>query len=139
MIGDLPENKKIVLFDGVCNLCNQTVNCIIAHDKKDIFRFVALDSVMGKAILNHLRIDVANTESVILYDPGKAYYLKSDSVIEIARNLSGLPAMLTVFQIFPRRLRDELYDFISRNRYRWFGKKNDCLLPSENTLRKFIK
>ena len=85
-----PENKKIVLFDGVCNLCSSAVQYIINHDKKDIFRFVALQSELGISICKHLGISFSKMDSIILYNPGTAYFYKSSAVIEIDKNFEFL-------------------------------------------------
>jgi predicted DCC family thiol-disulfide oxidoreductase YuxK len=84
---NLPPNKKIILFDGVCNLCNSAVQFIIKHDKKDVFRFVALQSELGKEILAYIGIDTKNIDSIVLYEPGVAYYYKSDAALQIANSL----------------------------------------------------
>uniref|UniRef100_UPI0037C14C6F thiol-disulfide oxidoreductase DCC family protein n=1 Tax=Flavobacterium sp. TaxID=239 RepID=UPI0037C14C6F len=79
---NLPANKKIILFDGVCNLCEQSIQYVIKHDKNDVFRFVALQSELGEKILNYLKIDSSKTDSIILYEPGQAYFYKSDAALE---------------------------------------------------------
>ena len=87
---NLPKNKKIILFDGVCNLCDSAVQFVIKHDKKDVFRFVALQSELGKQILKLININPANIDSIILYEPGIAYYYKSEAAIQILKNLALL-------------------------------------------------
>src|SRR5437899_2224319 len=106
MILDLPKDKKIILFDGVCNLCNSAVIYIIKHDKKDQFRFVSLQSDLGKQILKYIGVDPAKTDSIILYEPGKAYYIKSGAVLEISRYLSGFFNITLLFGFIPTFLRD---------------------------------
>jgi predicted DCC family thiol-disulfide oxidoreductase YuxK len=120
---NLPKNKKIILFDGVCNLCNASVKFVIKHDKKDIFRFVSLQSELGKEIINYIGIANQNIDSVILYEPGIAYYYKSDAALQIAKNLGGIFHFGTVFKFLPTSFRNILYDFIAKNRYNWFGKQ----------------
>src|SRR6478609_1911881 len=95
------EHKKIILFDGVCNLCNAAVQFIIKHDKKDVFRFVALQSILGQEILDYIGIDGKNIDSIVLYEPAVAYYYKSDAALQIARNLDGIFLVCTVFKILP--------------------------------------
>ena len=85
---NLPPNKKIILFDGVCNLCNTAVQFIIEHDKKDVFRFVALQSDLGQEIIKHIGIDTKVIDSIVLYQPGIAYYYKSAAALEIAKDLN---------------------------------------------------
>ena len=87
---NIPKDKKIILFDGVCNLCDSAVQLIIKHDTKDIFRFVALQSDLGQKIIKHLGIDTQKTDSIILYQPGLAYYYKSEAILEIAKDLNGV-------------------------------------------------
>jgi predicted DCC family thiol-disulfide oxidoreductase YuxK len=135
---NLPKNKKIILFDGVCNLCNTTVQFVITHDKKDLFRFVALQSDLGQNIIKYIGIDTQDTDSVILYEPGIAYYIKSEAALEIAKHLSGGIALLSVFKILPTTLSNSLYDYIAKNRYKWFGKKEHCMIPTAALKSKFL-
>lgn len=136
---NLPKNKKIILFDGVCNLCDSAVQFVIKHDKKDIFRFVSLQSELGQNILKHIGINPTNIDSVVLYEPGIAYYFKSAAAIEIAKNLGGFFHFGTIFRIIPAGIRNQLYDYIARNRYKWFGKKDNCLLPTTELNSKFLE
>lgn len=135
---NLPIDKKIILFDGVCNLCNSAVQFVIQHDKNDVFRFVALQSELGQQILNHIGIDSKNIDSIILYEPTIAYYYKSSAAIEIARNLGGFWHFGTVFRIIPTGIRNLLYDYIAKNRYKWYGKKERCMIPTPELKRKFL-
>lgn len=135
---NFPENKKVILFDGVCNLCNSSVLYVIKRDKKDVFRFVSLQSEMGMTILKHIGVDRTKTDSIILYIPKVAYYYKSQAVIEIAKEMGGFYYLFTIFSIFPTSLRDAVYDFIAKNRYAWFGKKDSCMLPSPELNNKFL-
>ena len=96
-ISDLPKDKKIVLFDGVCNLCDASVQYIIKRDKKDIFRFVALQSELGQKITNHIGIANKSIDSIILYEPGNAYYYKAEAVIRIVKNLGVFFNFFTQF------------------------------------------
>ena len=132
------ENKKIILFDGVCNLCNSSVQFVIQHDKKDIFRFVALQSDLGKEIINHIGIDIKNTDSIILYEPGKAYYYKSTAALKIAKSLGGVWSIASFFIIVPTFIRDFVYDYIAKNRYKWYGKKDSCMIPTPALQSKFL-
>jgi predicted DCC family thiol-disulfide oxidoreductase YuxK len=135
---NLPENKKIVLFDGVCNLCDNAVQYVIKHDKKDVFRFVALQSDLGKEILNYLKVDTSKMDSIILYEPGIAYFYKSDAALEIVKDLSGFLKWSIVFKIIPSSLRNPIYDYVARNRYKWYGKKDACMIPTEEMKAKFL-
>ena len=135
---ELPQNKKIILFDGICNLCNTAVQFVIEHDKKDLFRFVALQSNLGQEIAKHIGIDVAKTDSVVLYEPGIAYYIKFEAVLEIVKHLSGGIALLTIFKILPTALQNNLYDYMARNRYKWYGKRESCMIPTPELKTKFL-
>ena len=136
---NLPKNKKIILFDGVCNLCDSSVQFVIKHDKKDVFRFVSLQSELGQNILKHIGINPSNIDSVVLYEPGIAYYFKSAAAIEIAKNLGGVFHFGTIFKIIPTGIRNQLYNYIAKNRYKWFGKKDNCLVPSIEIKSKFLE
>lgn len=135
---NFPKNKKIILFDGVCNLCDSAVQFIIKHDKKDVFRFVALQSDLGQKIIKHLRIDAKNIDSIILYHPGIAYYYKAEAVLEIAKSLGGIYYFGTLFSIFPISLNNYIYDYIAKNRYKWYGKKHSCMIPTKELQAKFL-
>jgi predicted DCC family thiol-disulfide oxidoreductase YuxK len=135
---NLPPNKKIILFDGVCNLCDSAVQFVIQHDKKDNFRFVALQSNLGQEILNYIGIDTKNIDSIILYEPGVAYYYKSRAALEIAKDLGGFFHLGTLFKIIPTGISDQLYDYIAKNRYKWYGKKESCMMPTAAIQAKFL-
>lgn len=135
---DFPEDKKIILFDGVCNLCNQTVLRIIKLDKKDIFRFTSLQSETGKEIINYLKIDTSKVDSIILFEPKKAYYIKSTAALKIFGNFGGIWELSKFLLFFPSFIRDFVYDIIAKNRYKWFGKKNQCMIPTPELLSKFL-
>ncbi len=135
---DLPTGKKIILFDGVCNLCDSFVQYVIRRDKKDVFRFLPLQSELGKKILAHMGVDPDKMDSIVLYDPGVAYYHKSTAALEIGRHLGGLPALAIGFKILPKSLRDSVYDFVARNRYKWYGQKDECMIPTPEVRGKFL-
>ncbi|NMH29022.1 thiol-disulfide oxidoreductase DCC family protein [Flavobacterium sp. SE-s28] len=135
---NLPQGKKIILFDGVCNLCNSFVQYVIERDKKDTFRFASLQSEIGEEILNHIGIDRSKTDSIILYEPGIAYYYKSSAALEIAKSLSGFVSWSFGFKILPTAFRDWVYDYVAKNRYKWFGKQESCWLPTPELKGKFI-
>ncbi|AZQ44402.1 thiol-disulfide oxidoreductase DCC family protein [Nonlabens ponticola] len=129
--------KQIVLFDGVCNLCNKAVTFIIERDKKNVFNFGALQNEKGKALLNKYDIDPEETDSIILIKNDKAY-IKSTAALHIAKNLSGGWPLLYTFIILPKFIRDSIYDWVARNRYGWFGKKDNCMIPNADLRSKFI-
>lgn len=136
-IENLPKDKKIVLYDGVCNYCNDKINFIIKNDKQDIFRFVALQSETGEKIIKHLGID-ASIDSIILYEPGYAYFIKSEAVFRIIKHLSSAVKLLLIFNFIPTSIKNFFYDIIARNRYNWYGKKESCMMPTEEIKAKFL-
>ena len=135
---EFPKGKKIILFDGVCNLCEASVQFVIKYDKKDVFRFVALQSDLGKEIIKYIGLENKNIDSVILYEPGIAYNYKSAAALEIAKNLGGFFHLGTVFKLIPNGLRNLIYDYVAKNRYQWFGKKESCLVPTIELKSKFL-
>jgi len=130
-------NNKIILFDGLCNLCSSAVTFIIKRDKKNVFRFASLQSARGKELLDTFDIDPVKTDSLILISKEKAY-LRSSAALRIARGLNGGYPLLSGFLILPEFLRDGIYDFIARNRYNWFGKKESCMIPTPEVKSKFL-
>lgn len=138
-ISDLPKDKKIILFDGICNLCNSSVQYVIKQDSKDVFRFVALQSELGQKILKHIGIFDKSIDSIVVYQPGIAYYYKSAALIEITKSLQGIFHYGLLFKILPISLRDIVYDYIAKNRYRWYGKKESCMIPTPELKTKFLQ
>lgn len=135
---ELPKHKKIILFDGVCNLCESSVLFVIKYDKKDEFRFVALQSDLGKKILQHIGMDSKHIDSIVLYEPGIAYYYKSQAALEVAKSLSGIFHFGTLFRIIPNGIRNWVYDYVAKNRYVWYGKKELCMIPTPEIQSKFL-
>lgn len=133
-----PENKKIILFDGVCNLCTTSVQTIIKHDKKDVFRFVALQSDLGKAIQKHIGIDPQKTDSIIFYSPGNSYSYQSAAVLDIAQELGGFFILAGIFKIIPSPILNKIYDFIAKNRYKWYGSQEHCWMATAELKEKFL-
>jgi predicted DCC family thiol-disulfide oxidoreductase YuxK len=131
------ENKKIILFDGVCNLCNGSVVFIIKRDKKDVFRFAAIQSEEGQKLIEKYQIDTSKVDSILLLD-GENYSAKSTAALKIARHLKGGYPLLYGFMILPAFFRNWVYDIIARNRYKWFGKKESCMIPTPELKEKFI-
>jgi predicted DCC family thiol-disulfide oxidoreductase YuxK len=135
---DLPAGKKIILFDGVCNLCNSFVQYVIKHDKKDVFRFAALQSDLGQEILKHIGIDGKHIDSIVLYEPGVAYFYKSSAAIEISKQLGDVFTLSSLFRIIPKSLRDTIYEYVAKNRYKWYGKQDNCMIPTPELKAKFL-
>ena len=134
----MEDGKKIILFDGVCNLCNGSVQFVIKRDKKDQFRYAALQSEVGQQLVQERQIDTSQVDSIILIEAGVAYYTKSDAALEIAQDLGGLWRLTAVFSWIPSSIRNAVYDFIARHRYKWFGKKESCMIPTPELQAKFL-
>ena len=137
-LSQLPKDKMILLFDGVCNLCDSLVQYIIKHDKNDVFRFDSLQSENGRQILEHLGLDPERKDSMVLVVPGKGFYDRSDAALEIGKHI-GWRFLSTVLTAIPRFIRNPVYNFIARNRYKWYGKKDECMLPTPEIRSKFLK
>ncbi|MFL9484764.1 thiol-disulfide oxidoreductase DCC family protein [Chitinophagaceae bacterium LWZ2-11] len=129
-------SHPIILFDGVCNLCNSSVQFVIKHDKKEVFQFSSLQSDFGQQILEQNGLSGINLFSLILLDKGNIY-TQSTAVLRIAKKLGGFWSLLYVFIIVPKFLRNGIYNWIARNRYKWFGKQEACWVPTEELKRRF--
>lgn len=134
----MKEPKKIILFDGVCNVCNGFVQFIVKRDKEDLFRFASLQSEIAQKLLSERKIDTRKINSVVLIEPEVAYYLKSDAALEIGKELKGYRTLSKIFELIPKTLRNIVYDLIARNRYSWFGKKDECMIPTPEIKSKFL-
>ena len=135
----MENDKKIILFDGVCNLCNGAVQFIIKRDKNEIFQFAPLQGAIGKKLTSERNIDVGKIDSIILIEPGKAFYIKSDAVLKIGMELQNYGTISYVLNLIPSTLRNIVYDFIARNRYKWYGKKEVCMVPAPALKNKFLE
>ena len=135
---DLPKHKKLILFDGVCNLCNTSIQYVIKHDKKDIFRFAPLQSAIGKQIIQKFNIDIEKTDSILLYSENTGLKSKSSAALHIAKNLGFPNNLLSLFFIVPTFIRNIVYDYIAKNRYKWYGKKEFCMIPTKELKAKFL-
>ncbi|QTE23384.1 thiol-disulfide oxidoreductase DCC family protein [Polaribacter cellanae] len=135
---DIPKNKKVILFDGVCNLCNNSVIKAIKHDKKDTFLFASLQSDSGKKITNYLGIDTTKIDSIILYEPNVSYDVKSTAALKVINDFGGIWNLTKLLWIFPEGFRNFVYDYIAKNRYKWFGKKESCMMPTPELKAKFL-
>lgn len=132
------ENQNgIILFDGVCNFCNTSVNKIIRFDKKKYFRFAPIQSEPGKFLMNKFGLDPVKFDSVILVDDDKAYVFSS-ATLYIARKLGGIYSLAFVFILIPKFIRNTIYKWIARNRYKWWGKKETCMIPTADVRSRFI-
>jgi len=134
----LQENKKIILFDGECNLCDRAVQILLKNNPNDTFRFASLQSDIGKKIQREYNIDTEKMDSVILIDNYTHYKTKTSAVFSMTDSMGGLWPLFRIFWIVPKPLRDWIYMFITRNRYRWFGKRNICMIMTDDIKHKFL-
>jgi len=131
------EDKPIILFDGVCNFCNAGINFIIKQDKKNIFRFAALQSNAGQQLAGQYHLPKKNFDSFILIDKSKVYS-RSAAGFKIYGKLPWYWKWTQIFWIVPRFITDAVYDFVARNRYKWFGKKEQCMIPAPDVRNRFL-
>jgi predicted DCC family thiol-disulfide oxidoreductase YuxK len=135
---DPVEQKPVILFDGLCNLCNGSVRFIINRDAKAYFRFASLQSPFGQYTLHKFGLPVNQLYSIILIKDG-ILLQKSNAALEVAKNLDGLWPAFFAFKVIPRFVRDWIYDIISANRYNWFGKKDACMIPTVELKSRFLE
>ena len=131
--------SAVLLFDGVCNLCSSTVQFVIAHDKHDYFKFASQQSDAGKKLMeeHHIAIPEGDPLSLVLIEDGKAYE-RSTGALRIARHLSFPFKLGWVFILTPRFIRDFVYNVIAKHRYKWFGKKEVCMVPTPELKARFL-
>ncbi len=129
--------QPIVFFDGVCNLCNNSVDFIIRRDKKATFLFATLQSESASKLLSSYHFDTGDLTTLVLLKEGKLY-TQSRAALEICRRLNGLWPILYVFRLVPAFLRDAIYNWVSRNRYGWFGRRDSCRLPQPHEKMRFL-
>lgn len=135
----VPKDKLLILFDGVCNLCNNSVQYVIKHDKKNKFLFAPLQSEVGESIIEEFSIDTKRTDSILLYNPQvKSIKIKSSAAIGIAKHLGFPLNLMVIFYILPNFIRNWVYDYIAKNRYKWYGKKEECMIPTPDLKSKFL-
>ena len=135
---DIPKHKDLILFDGVCNLCSSSVQYVIERDKENKFVFASLQSDLGQHILKTHHINPEKTDSIILYRHGKGVRVKSTAALLIAKQLGVPTNLLSIFLIIPSFIRNVVYDFIAKNRYKWYGKQESCWLPTAELKAKFL-
>lgn len=131
------NSKAILLFDGVCNLCNGFVQFVILRDKAGYFQFASLQSEEGQALLEQHGLDKTALSTVVLIERGKAY-THSAVALRVAPHLDGFWGWARIFWLIPVGIRDWIYNWIAKNRYRWFGKKEQCMLPRPEWKERFI-
>lgn len=132
------ENKSIIFFDGVCNLCNNSVLFIIKRDKDKRFLYASLQSDAARDILLQFKIKNYDLDSIILLENGKLYQ-KSTAILKVAKQLNRLWRLNYVFILIPKFIRDFIYDIIAQNRYKWFGKREVCLVPTGDMKLRFLE
>jgi predicted DCC family thiol-disulfide oxidoreductase YuxK len=133
----MDTSGPILFFDGVCNLCNGAVQTVIRHDRRGQLRFASLQSELAAELLPPLGIDPDALNSLVLYHHGRVY-TKSDGALRTARLMGGSFAYLDYLRVFPTLLRDAVYGFVARNRYRWFGREASCILPKPEWRDRFV-
>jgi len=131
------SSGSVILFDGYCNLCSASVVFILKRERGDKLRFASLHSEYAQGLLDKLGIKEEAPDSIILVE-GDRYYYRSAAALRIARKLRRLWPLVYAWVIVPRFIRDPIYDWIAKNRYRWFGKRNTCFVPSQDLSYKFL-
>jgi predicted DCC family thiol-disulfide oxidoreductase YuxK len=131
-------NKPIVLFDGVCNLCSAVVVFTIERDPKRKFMVAPLQSDTGQALLKKFNLSAERFDSFVLIEDDRCYS-RSTATLRVVRRLTGLWPVLYALIIIPRPIRDWIYDFVAKNRYRWFGKKDQCMVPTADVKSRFLE
>jgi len=129
--------QNVILFDGVCNLCNGAVNFIIDRDTDNLFKFASLQSTYGQQYLANNDLPADEFDSIV-FQQGNKVFTRSTAALKIARKMSGLWPLCYGFIIVPRFLRDAIYNFIANNRYKFFGKRDQCRVPTPDLKEKFL-
>ena len=133
----LNEFPQVLLFDGLCNLCNSSVQLVLKANKSKSVQFAAIQSTVGVQILEYFNIDPSKTDSLIFIDKQKAY-VKMTAVLHLSKYLKFPYSWLQVLFVIPEIIRNAVYDYIAKNRYLWFGKKDTCMIPSSETAKRFL-
>ena len=128
--------EPVIFFDGVCNLCNASVQFAIEHDSNNTFKFTALQGDYAKRVLPQFNLDTSKINSILLVENGKLY-TKSSAALRVAKKLNGLLPLLFAFIIVPKFIRDWIYDIIAKNRYKWWGKQDSCWVPTPELRSRF--
>jgi predicted DCC family thiol-disulfide oxidoreductase YuxK len=135
---DVPRDRPVVLFDGVCNLCSASVQFLIEHDPEGVLRFAPLQSESAQALLEAVGLTDYDFDTIVLVE-GEQYYTKSDAALRIARRLERPWSLLWVGRYVPRVLRDAAYDVVASSRYSVFGKKDQCMVPTPEVRDRFLE
>ena len=129
--------QQIILFDGVCNLCNRSVQYVVKHDPEAIFKFAWLQSDTGKKLMADYQLTSNEMNSFVLIQDGKVY-TRSTAALKVAKQLKGFIRVLYIFMIVPAFIRDAVYKLIANNRYHWFGKHDQCMAPTPELKKRFL-
>lgn len=129
--------NPIVLFDGVCNFCSSVVAFTISRDPSGIFRFSSLQSDAGQMLLSKFGLSTDDFDTFVLIE-GPRFFLRSTAVLRLCKKLNGLWPLLYLLMIIPRPIRDFVYNIVAENRYKWFGKKQECFVPSADIKGRFL-
>ena len=132
------ENRSIILFDGVCNLCNSAIQFVIKRDKRNNFLFASLQSPPGQELLQSYHMPLNNSGSFVLIENGNIYK-GSTGALRVTKKLDGVWPLLYILIIVPKFIRDKVYYWIAKNRYKWFGKKNECMVPTPALKARFLE
>jgi len=132
------NNHPIIIFDGVCNVCNASVNFIIQRDPEALFHFTSMQSEQAKVLMQEYGLEDVGFDSFILIKKGESF-IRSEAVLEVCKDLKGFWFLFSVFKIVPVVVRDCFYKLFARNRYRIFGKKESCMMPTEEIQSRFLK
>ncbi|MGM7681925.1 thiol-disulfide oxidoreductase DCC family protein [Cytobacillus sp. Hm23] len=130
------NTTPIIVFDGVCNLCNGAVQFLLKRDKRDALRFTAMQSEVAKELLVTYQVPT-NVDSFVFIN-GNKYYIKSTAALQVSKYLSGLWKVFYLCIIIPVPIRDFIYDWVAKNRFKWFGRRTECMLPTPETKKKFL-
>ena len=131
------KDKTILLFDGYCNLCHSSVQFVLKHEKKPDLYFSSLQSPLGIELLNKYSIDPNETDSLVLIENNKAF-TKSSAALRLSKHLKGIYPLAFCFIIVPPFIRNCVYDYIAKNRYKWYGKKDSCMVPNPDLNKRFL-
>ncbi len=135
---NVPLLETVLLVDGLCNLCTASVRFLIHHDSKKLFRYASLQSVSGQKIMRDFKIIQPETPDSLIIIHNSRVFIKSSAWIEIFRLLGGGWKTISIFKMLPVKFRDRIYDWIAKNRYKWFGKRDTCYLPTPETRGLFL-
>lgn len=139
MIDQVPKNKQLILFDGVCNLCNNSVTKVIKNDPKHHFLFAPLQSNVGQSVIAKYSIDTEDTDSIILYSSDFGIKTKSSAALHVAKKMAFPYNLAVMFFIIPPFIRNLVYDYVAKNRYKWYGKKDSCMIPTPELKARFLE